>query len=268
MPELPEVEVVRRRLAPSFTGKRIEKVWVAPPSYFFLTPPAALRRQLLGRSTVRLERIGKYILAELDDDSRLLCHLGMTGQITTHNLHPDQHTHLILSLEGGGTINFRDVRKFGKVEFIPRGETSPRLAKLGPDALAIELDVFVKRIRARSLAIKTALLNQAVVCGIGNIYADEALFAAGVLPTRPARSVSPQRLRTLHAQLRQILMSSIEGGGSSISDYRKPDGTMGDFQHRHLVYGKRGQPCPQCGRALRHVVLGGRSTHYCASCQR
>jgi formamidopyrimidine-DNA glycosylase len=268
LPELPEVEVVRRQLEPTWVGQTIAEVWTASPSYFFLTSPRILKRRLPGQLTVALERHGKYILARFDGGSRLLCHLGMTGQLTARALAPDPHVHLRLTLSSGEQISFRDVRKFGKVEFISEGSSSPRLDKLGPDALTIDADTFTARLQSRSLAIKTALLNQSILAGVGNIYADEALFASGIVPTRPARTISRAKLERLHSELNRILTASIQGGGSTINDYLKPDGALGGYQDWHQVYGKRGEACPLCGRSLRHRVLGGRSTHYCSHCQR
>ncbi len=268
MPELPEVEVVRQQLEKSWVGRRIEDVWVAAPNYFFVTPPRELKRRLSGRRTLALGRLGKYILAELDDESRLLCHLGMTGQISARPLARDAHVHLVLSLSGKKTITFRDVRKFGKVEWLAPGESSPRLDKLGPDALTASAALLARGFEGRRVAVKSALLDQGVLAGVGNIYADEALYRARVAPERPAFGLSASEIRLLARSVRDILAQSVAQGGSTINDYIQPDGRLGGFQNWHRVYGRTGEPCPRCRTAIRRVVLGGRSSHYCPSCQK
>lgn len=267
MPELPEVEVVRRQLERVWVGRRIENVWAAKPSYFFVTSPRTLVANLTGKRTVALVRHGKYILAELDDSSRLLCHLGMTGQMTTRAIEHDSHVHLTLGLSGQKTVSFRDVRKFGKVEWIAPGHSSPRLDKLGPDALDATRAQLEDGFRARRVAVKSALLDQKVLAGVGNIYADEALFAARISPLRPASSLSADELTRLARQVRRILKTSVERGGSTINDYIQPDGELGGYQNWHRVYGKTGEPCPRCKAPLVRVVVGGRSSHFCPKCQ-
>jgi len=267
MPELPEVEVTRRELLPAWEGQRIVSVWASRPNYFFLTPPTVLKRRLEGRKTLTLRRHGKYILASLDDGSELLCHLGMTGRITAERIARDQHVHLILELTRG-RITFRDVRKFGKVEWIAKGASSPRLDKLGPDALDIGPAAFQAALARRRTPIKAALLSQDVLAGVGNIYADEALFSARIGPRRPSSSLSPVEARRLLKVVRTLLERAIQSGGSTINDYLKPSGELGGFQDFHRVYGKTGQRCPRCRGEIVREVLGGRSTHHCPSCQR
>lgn len=268
VPELPEVEVTRRGLVHAWVGSTIEKVWTTKPNYFFATSPDILKRRLRGRCTTRLIRHGKYIVAELDDGARLLCHLGMTGQITARPLAPDPHVHLKLSVSQSATITFRDVRKFGKVEYLPPGQSSARLDRLGPDALSIDADALGRSLARRSVPIKTALLDQSVLAGVGNIYADEALFDARVRPSRPANRLGSRTITRLLSSVQTVLLASIEGGGSTVNDYLKPDGTLGGYQDWHRVYGKRGQPCPRCSTPLSHSTHAGRSTHFCKKCQR
>jgi formamidopyrimidine-DNA glycosylase len=290
MPELPEVEVTRRRLEPLLVGRTIREVLTTRPSYFFLTPPAQLRRRLQGRRVAGLLRRGKYLLLGLDDDSRVLLHLGMTGQLFTEHANnprllyrkaqqvvrgqgdsfvPDLHTHLQFQFEDEGPrVFFRDVRKFGKVRWLPPGEPDPRLDKLGVEALDAtggELHVAAQR---RSAAIKLLLLDQSVLTGAGNIYADEALFIAGVHPKRAARRLSLARCETIVAALQGVLHRAIERGGSSISDFVNPDGADGGYQDERKVYDRAGEPCPTCGTAIRRIVLAQRSTHFCPHCQR
>lgn len=268
MPELPEVEVTRRQIAVGLIGARIRRVWVGPPSYFFVSAPDVLTKRLKGRTVLAVVRHGKYLLLELDDASRLLLHLGMTGQLTLRELPDSPHIHLRLELEPKSLLSFRDVRKFGKVEWIAPGASSPRLDKLGPDALRIRGAVFVAALAHRGVSIKTALLDQGVLAGVGNIYADEALFRAGLDPRRAARSLQPQEAARLLVEVRRVLRASIQRGGSTINDYLQPDGELGGYQGWHQVYGKGGQPCARCRTPLSRTVLGGRSTHFCANCQR
>ena len=290
MPELPEVEVTRRRLTPILVGRVIERVETTKDSYFFLTKPEALKRGLAGRRVAELKRVGKYLLAELDGGDRLLLHLGMTGQLfssavssvrlfsakTRGSLPPealrefkaDSHTHLRLHFtDGGPSVLFRDVRKFGKVRLIRAGAGDPRLDKLGVDALAADGETLYAAARARKIPIKSLLLDQGVIAGIGNIYADEALFLAKVRPTRSARRVGARECQAIVAAAKRVMKRSIETGGSSISDYVTPDGSDGGYQDERKVYARKGLPCPVCNTPIRRVVIATRSTHYCPECQ-
>ena len=290
MPELPEVEVTRRRIAPLLVGRRIAQVRTTRASYFYLTDPAIVRRGLAGRQVSELARAGKYLIAQLDDGKRLLLHLGMTGQLFSseassvrllsasrrqslapeeqQRFAPDRHTHLELAFEDGGPgVCFRDVRKFGKVRLLERGQSDPRLDKLGPDALAIEPEALFEQSRSRKVAVKSFLLDQSVLAGVGNIYADEALFRAGVRPTRRAVKLTRRECAALIDALRHVLQRSIETGGSSISDYIAPDGQDGAYQDERQVYARGGEPCLRCSTSIRRIVIGARSTHYCPRCQ-
>ncbi|HKA16514.1 MAG TPA: bifunctional DNA-formamidopyrimidine glycosylase/DNA-(apurinic or apyrimidinic site) lyase [Myxococcota bacterium] len=289
MPELPEVEVTRRRIAPHLVGRRIRRVRTTRPSYFFVTSPARLRRALAGRTAVALARHGKYLLAELDDGARLVLHLGMTGQLFSEgaksprlfsaraslapgqqpNFRPDAHTHLCFEFEDGGPeVYLRDTRKFGKVLWLAGGEAHPRLARLGIDALEMDGARLFAATRKRRVAIKNLLLDQSILAGVGNIYADEALFLAGVRPTRSAARVTRGECDAIARGLHRVLERSIETGGSSISDYVAPDGRDGEYQSERRVYARRGEPCFTCGTPIRRVVLGARGTHYCPRCQK
>ena len=282
----------------------IAEVITTKPSYFFLTPPATLRRELKGRRCERLERKGKYLLAHLDDGRRLLLHLGMTGQLfgsgvasvrllsstaggslkpeeqrailespvhTTSPVAaftPDAHTHLRFVFEDGGReVLFRDTRKFGKVELLGRDVSSERLDRLGPDALSVTGELLHGATRSRSAAIKNVLLDQSVIAGVGNIYADEALFLAKVRPQRAAKRVKPQECQALSLAIVKVLTRSIETGGSSISDYVRPDGSDGGYQDERRVYGRGGEACLVCGTPIKRVVLGQRGTCFCTKCQ-
>jgi formamidopyrimidine-DNA glycosylase len=291
MPELPEVEVTRRRIAPLLVGRTIDAVHTTAPSYFFLTPPARLRRALVGRRIESLDRIGKYLVARLDDGGGLVLHLGMTGQLFSsvvtsprllrasarailapeaqERFTPDGHTHLRLAFsDPGPEVWLRDARKFGKVLWLPAGARSERLERLGVDALAVTGPALFAASRGRRLAIKNLLLDQAVFAGIGNIYADEALFGAGVRPKRAAGRLTRLECERIAAALRHVLERSIETGGSSISDYVAPDGADGAYQDERRVYARTGEPCPGCGAPIKRIVIGQRSAHYCPRCQR
>lgn len=291
MPELPEVEVTRQRIEALLVDREIAALRTTRPSYFFLTPPSRLRRLLPGRTIHRLERLGKYLVAHLDGGDRLLLHLGMTGQLFASGVssarllqktgkgalspeaqqafRPDAHTHLRLQFcDGGPEVWFRDARKFGKVQWLAAGEQSDRLARLGVDALCAEGEHLFAATRKRSVAIKNLLLDQSVLAGVGNIYADEALFGAGVRPTRQAKRVTRAECERIALCLRSVLRRSIETGGSSISDYIAPDGSDGAFQDERKVYAREGQGCSICDGAIRRVVLSARSAHYCPACQR
>ncbi|MCH8132035.1 MAG: bifunctional DNA-formamidopyrimidine glycosylase/DNA-(apurinic or apyrimidinic site) lyase [Myxococcales bacterium] len=291
MPELPEVEVTRRRIAPLLLGRRIREVETTRDSYLFLTRPNRLRSRLTGRSVVALLRRGKYLICVLDEGSRLVIHLGMTGQffsgaatsprllsVTARaslspaeqiDFQPDSHTHLRLAFEDEGPRVFlRDVRKFGKILLLDPGEQHPRLERLGIDALEVNGEHLFRATRKRQLVIKNLLLQQSVITGVGNIYADEALFCAGLRPTRRAGRVSRAECGVLADAIRAILERSIEMGGSSIRDFVAPDGSDGSYQDERRVYARAGQACDVCGTPIKKIVLGQRGTHYCPVCQR
>lgn len=291
MPELPEIEVTRRRIEGLLVGRRISRVLTTPKSYFFLTDPKRLEKRLVGREITRLDRHGKYLVAALDDGKRLVLHLGMSGQLfgdraTSPRLLsasarsaltpeqqatfvPDQHTHLQLCFEDGGSkVLLRDVRKFGKVRLLEPGESDPRLDKLGVDALVATGEELFRATRRRNVEIKTLLLDQSSIAGIGNIYADECLFRARVRPTRRARRMTRRECaRTIEA-LRETLRRAIETGGSSIRDYVAPDGQDGRYQDERRVYARAGLPCRVCGTPIRKIVIAQRGTHFCPKCQR
>ncbi len=291
MPELPEVEVTRRQLERLLVGREVLEVRTTGASSFFLTAPVVLRRRLRSRRVLGLERAGKYLLARLDDGGRLLLHLGMTGQLfgagatsvrllsatarsalapeRQRGFRPDRHTHLRLCFKDGGPdVFFRDVRKFGRVQLLAPGEGCLRLDRLGKDATGASGKQLYLATRGRRAAIKTLLLDQSVLAGVGNIYADEALFLAGIRPTRRAGRLSREECRTLAAAVRRVLRRAIATGGSSISDYVRPDGSDGAYQDERRVYGRTGEPCFRCQTPIRRLVLGARSAHFCPRCQR
>ncbi|MBN1652557.1 MAG: bifunctional DNA-formamidopyrimidine glycosylase/DNA-(apurinic or apyrimidinic site) lyase [Deltaproteobacteria bacterium] len=292
MPELPEVEVIRRQIEPLVKGRTLSRVETTSPSYFFVTPPAALKRGLKGRQVSALERLGKYLLLRFIDGAGLLLHLGMTGQLFCTGCYsprllsresrasvdekvgravfkPDIHTHLVLHFnDHGPSLYFRDARKFGKVQLLRPNQRSARLAKLGVDALRATGDELYRLTRNRKRAIKSLLLDQSLIAGIGNIYADEALFVAGIRPTKRAPRISREQSFAIITAVRSVMQRSIQSGGSSISDYLQPDGRDGGYQDELMVYAREGQPCLRCGTCIKRVVIGGRSARYCPRCQR
>jgi formamidopyrimidine-DNA glycosylase len=269
MPELPEIEVTRRRIEGLLVGRRISRVFTTPKSYLFLTDPKRLEKRLVGREIIRLDRHGKYLVAALDDGKRLVLHLGMSTPSQQATFVPDQHTHLQLCFEDGGSrVLLRDVRKFGKVRLLESGENEPRLDKLGVDALVATGEELFRATRRRSVEIKTLLLDQSSIAGIGNIYADECLFRARVRPTRRARRMTRRECARLIEAVRETLQRAIETGGSSISDYVAPDGQDGGYQDERCVYARAGLPCHVCGTPIRKTVIAQRGTHFCPKCQR
>lgn len=277
MPELPEVEITKRMLEPALLGNKITRVGTTAPSYFFLTSPSTLKKNLLGEETIAIERIGKYLLLNMRSGHRLFLHLGMTGQLyvegsSNHKHRQDKHVHLTLHFSRNKpAVHFRDVRKFGKVRWLPQGKSDPRIDKLGPDALHTEYSQLCQHLwdasRKRSIPIKTFLLDQSVLAGIGNIYADEALFFAGIRPGKSTKRVSRTKMQELTKAAQDVLRRSIETGGSTIRDYVSPDGNDGANQHEHRVYGRKGLNCTKCETVIKRIVTGGRSTHYCPTCQ-
>jgi formamidopyrimidine-DNA glycosylase len=275
MPELPEVETVRRGLATRMTGRRIVQAELRRPDLRRPFPPA-LASRLDGARIGSLGRRGKYILIELDSDGLLLLHLGMSGRVTAGSAAlPDQpHDHVVLTLDDGTVIRFNDPRRFGLIDYLKRSELArhPLLAGLGPEPLGAEFDgrYLVAKLAGKMTPVKSALLDQRIVAGLGNIYVCEALFRAAISPRRLAASVGRGRADRLVVAIRSVLTEAIEAGGSSLRDYVQADGELGYFQHRFAVYGREGGPCPacDCAEGVRRIVQSGRSTFYCAKRQR
>jgi formamidopyrimidine-DNA glycosylase len=263
MPELPEVETITRALGPRLRGRRIVSAEFRCMRVLLGDPDATAVR-LAGRKVQTVKRHGKFIEIELDGGQSLVVHLGMTGRLLM-NRAPGKHTHAILTLDRGALL-YDDSRQFGRLEL---SEGLPvRVRKLGPEPLEVTLEEFRHRLRGRKTRMKALLLNQRFLRGIGNIYADEALFRAGVHPLAVASRLRPDRVKKLHAAIRQVLGEAIAAGGSSISDYVDIDGRQGSFQVRHNVYQKAGEACPRCGVTIRRILVAQRSTHYCPGCQK
>lgn len=283
MPELPEVETVRRGLAPAMEGKRILGADIRRPDLRWPFPHDMSAR-LTGARVDRLRRRSKYILADLDSAETLLIHLGMSGRMTVsgnapgvfvhaHSM-PQKHDHVVFDMEGGARVIFNDPRRFGAMDLIAtsRIETHPLLASLGPEPLGNGFSgaYMASTFRGRKMPVKSALLDQKSVAGLGNIYVCEALNRAGINPGRAAGKISEERLERLAAVIRVVLREAIEAGGSSLRDHRQATGELGYFQHSFRAYGRQGEPCrnPGCSGQVRRIVQSGRSTFYCPSCQR
>ncbi len=263
MPELPEVETVVRSIA-SLKGRRILSAELRGIRVLRGCDPDTMAEQLKDRRIAGLNRFGKFILISLKPEGYLLVHLGMTGRLLTRGS-PGKHTHVILNLDHGALL-YDDPRQFGCFQF---SETMPeRLRKLGPEPLEVEFDVFASSLRARKSSIKSVLLNQRVLRGIGNIYADEALFRAGIHPKTKASRIGRARSRKLYDAIAAVLTEAISAGGSSVSDYVDARGRRGFFQFSHRVYQRTGEPCFVCGTPIRRLVVAQRSSHFCPNCQK
>ena len=262
MPELPEVETVVRTLRPALTGRRILNAEFLGLRVL-IGEPNATARNLTGRRIKSVERFGKFIGIRLDK-GWLVVHLGMTGKLLVNGARA-KWTHAIFTLDRGALL-YEDARQFGRIEF---GEELPaRVSALGPEPLEVTVGDFAERLAQRHSPIKAVLLNQAVVRGVGNIYADEAQFRAGIHPKRIAASLSRARVARLHAAMQEVLAEAIESRGSSVSDYVDAEGRRGSFQNAHRVYQRTGEACVNCGAKIRRIVVAQRSTHFCPKCQR
>jgi formamidopyrimidine-DNA glycosylase len=274
MPELPEVETVARGVHDRVRGQRILDVWLGSRREPFNTPPARLAKGLEGRTILAVRRIGKHIVADLADGNgaapvaQWIVHLGMTGRllVTTPDAPVVAHTHARAALSSGRELRFVDPRRFGRLELRLFPKDQP-FAAPGAEPLAIQADAFAALFRGRKLAIKAALLNQSLLAGVGNIYADESLFHAALRPRRLAGRLTRAELERLRIALQDVLHRAIARGGSSVSDYVDANGVRGFFQLEHCVYQRTGEPCLVCATPIRRIVVAGRSTHYCPTCQ-
>jgi formamidopyrimidine-DNA glycosylase len=272
MPELPEVETTRRGVAPHVVGRRIAALNVYDRRLRWPVP-AGLAKRLAGRTVDALDRRSKYLLFRFGGDA-LLLHFGMTGTLRVYTGAPPArraHDHIDVVLDSGTTLRYHDPRRFGAMLWLPApAERHPLLAILGPEPFdpAFDADYLHRETRRRSTAIKLALMDNALVVGVGNIYANESLFRAAIRPTTPARSVTKPRLARLVEAIRSTLQDAIAKGGSTLRDYVNGDGEPGYFQQTYFVYGREGQRCRVCGMPIRSVRLGGRATTYCPRCQR
>jgi formamidopyrimidine-DNA glycosylase len=273
MPELPEVETVRRTLHQLIVGKRIERVTVRLARIIQYPEPEQFSQALIGQTFREVGRRGKFLRFRLDDLS-LISHLRMEGRYGLYHSNDslEAHTHVIFHFDDQTELRYKDVRQFGTMHLFPLGSELERapLIKLGVEPLDpnFTLAVFKKLIMNRSTKIKPLLLNQEYIVGIGNIYVDESLFRSRIHPERTANSLSSAELKRLHHAIVDILSQAVEAGGSSIKSYVNGQGEMGMFQQQLHIYGLKDKPCSSCGRPIEKMVVAGRGTHYCSSCQR
>jgi formamidopyrimidine-DNA glycosylase len=269
MPELPEVETVVRTLDKQITGRKILDINNSWPNHLATHDLDAMQALITGSTIVNLSRRGKYIVFTLDNGSTMLIHLKMTGQLLLQpSLVPlPDHTHTVFTLSGGNELRFRDVRKFGRVHLT--SDPSSVLGEIGPEPLSADFTAqsLFDALSARRRILKPLLLDQGFIAGIGNIYADEALHGARILPTRISDTLSLDEASNLHSNIQATLQRAIEKGGATINDYRQPDGSQGEMQSLFRVYGLQGQPCPRGDGIIQRIVLGGRSTFFCSDCQ-
>ena len=290
MPELPEVETIARGLAARVTGDVIESVWLGSKPEPLKSPAPEIVRTLESRRIAGVRRVGKHIVFDLEHARRRssparkkgrsktmraktpaaqapaqwIVHLGMTGRVLVCQPEEEiaKHTHAIARLASGRELRFVDPRRFGRLS-VTHGFAAP-----GSEPLEVELGRFVDLFRGRKTPIKSALLNQKLLSGVGNIYADESLFRAGIRPRRRAASLTKEELQRLYLSIPEVLKEAIALGGSSVSDYVDSDGEEGFFQLQHRVYGREGEPCRVCKTPIKRVVIAGRSSHYCPKCQK
>jgi formamidopyrimidine-DNA glycosylase len=286
MPELPEVETIARGLDRRVKGDVIESVWLGSKPEPLKSPAAEIAETLEGKKITGVRRVGKHIVIDLEgscegrrrarakrgksrspqkeDHAQWIVHLGMTGRMLVCNADEEiaKHTHAIAKLKSGRELRFVDPRRFGRLSVTHGFEAA------GSEPLEVELEKFVQLFHGRKTPIKSALLNQKLLSGVGNIYADESLFRSGIRPKRRASSLSKEDLRRLYLALQEVLKEAIKLGGSSVSDYVDSDGEEGFFQLQHRVYGREGEPCLVCKTPIKRIVIGGRSSHYCPKCQK
>jgi formamidopyrimidine-DNA glycosylase len=272
MPELPEVETVRRRLEPVLTGRRFERVEISDPRLVRPYEPDEVAAELQGERVASVERRGKYLILRFETDRVLLIHLRMTGSLrhSSAGLDDDPHRRALVRLDDGSDVAYRDVRRFGTWLLLEPGELDAYLApRLGEEPLdapftAARLGQLLARRRA---PVKAALLDQRTLAGMGNIYVDEALWRAKIHPLRPAESLEPNELRRLHRAVRTSLEHGLARQGSTLRDYKLPDGGSGSMQHEFKVYGRGGEPCDRCGTPIAKIRVAGRGTWFCPTCQ-
>jgi formamidopyrimidine-DNA glycosylase len=296
MPELPEVETIARGLHKRVAGDRIESVWLGSKPQTMKSPPAEIAATLEDTRIAQVRRMGKHIVFDLERNgvgrialpakrrallpvkrakhsgpalgprSQWIVHLGMTGRLVVCDpqAETEKHTHAIVRLRSGRELRFVDPRRFGRLSVARKGDFEAG----GVEPLEVGEEQFIALFRGRKTPIKSALLNQKLLRGVGNIYADEALFRAGIRPRRRALTLSREQLRRLYQSVREVLQEAIQLGGSSISDYVDADGEEGFFQLQHRVYGREGENCLTCKTPIKRVVISGRSSHYCPKCQK
>ncbi len=275
MPELPEGETIANGVDARVRGARIVRMWTSGKPQTFKTPEAEIVEALTGTTIESVRRVGKTIVMTVRrarNATEFLIHLGMTGRllVTQAEAPMAAHTHAVLGLADGREVRFVDARRFGRLSLHKPAESAEGGSYAGPgrEPLTISLDEFVELFRGRKTPIKAALLNQSLLHGVGNIYADESLFRAGIRPRRLAGRLPREELARLRKALIEVLRKAIKLGGSSVSDYVDADGVRGFFQLEHKVYMRTDEPCPACGSPIKRIVLAGRGTHFCPACQK
>lgn len=272
MPELPEVETVRRAIAPVLEGAQLEKVEIRDPRLVRPFDPDIVAGDLVGERVAEVGRRGKYLIVGFDSGRALLVHLRMTGSLRHAKrgaLADDPHTRAVLRLDNGSDVAYRDVRRFGTWELFGRGELEPYLgSRLGPEPLgSLSAARLGTRLAGRRAPLKSALLDQRTLAGLGNIYVDEALWHSRLHPLRVAGGLDEDELARLHRAIRSVLRKGLEHQGSTLRDYALPDGAYGTMQDEFRAYGRGGEPCERCGTPLVRIVVGGRTTTFCPQCQ-
>ena len=282
MPELPEVETVARGLQRSVVGRRILSVRLGKTE--FIDDPAALEQHLPGRLIEKVERYGKFMLLRLSAlqggvehragngdaaPASLLVHLGMTGNLAPYPAAkpPEKHTHVFMQLDDGRELRYTDPRRFGRMAYLPEASVAAELVPFGADPLEVSGEEFVSRMRSRRARIKALLLDQSVLRGVGNIYADESLWRARIHPAKLASTLSKKQAQTLRRMLQDVLHKAIASRGSSISDFLDADGEPGEYQRHHRAYDREGKPCYRCRAKIRRIIVAGRSSYLCPRCQ-
>jgi formamidopyrimidine-DNA glycosylase len=277
MPELPEVETVARGLSRGIRGDAIASVWIGSKPEPLKSPASEIASTLEGAGILGARRVGKHVVIDLDialkkrgsrptrATAQFVVHLGMTGRLLIASAGAEiaPHTHLIARLESGRELRFVDPRRFGRLSV-----ATDEFQAVGAEPLDVGFELFAGLFRKRNTPIKSALLNQKLLSGIGNIYADESLFRAGIRPLRRAGSLTLAQLRRLYDSVQEVLKQAIAAGGSSVSDYVDASGNRGFFQFEHRVYGHEGDPCTACATPIKRIVIAGRSAHYCPKCQK
>jgi formamidopyrimidine-DNA glycosylase len=270
VPELPEVETVRRGLAPALEGRTLESVEISDARLTRPLDPLEVASELEGERVAVVDRRGKYLIVRFESGRVLLVHLRMTGSFRIGG-ELDPHDRAVLTLDDGTDVSYRDVRRFGTWLLLEPEEVDAYVdARVGREPLedAYRAKHLAERLAGRRAPVKAALLDQRTVAGVGNIYADEALWRAQIHPLRPAESLGPDEVKALHRAVRQALRIGVRRQGSTLRDYRQPDGTAGGAQNEFKVYGRGGEPCERCGTPIDKIRAAGRGTWYCPSCQR
>lgn len=269
MPELPEVETTVRALRQPLVGRTVIGMRNDWPRHLATPPLSAFQARIVGKQFRSIDRRGKYLVFNLSDHETLLIHLKMSGylEVVPGDDSANKHVHTIFELDNGYELRFEDTRKFGRVYLVQDPETV--LGQLGPEPLSDKFTptTFYSMLQGRKRIIKPLLLDQTFLAGVGNIYADEALYYAKIRPTRIANELSRSESDALHAGIQKALNLGISKKGATISNYRSPDGSSGEMQNEFIVYGRAGEPCERCGGIIERIVLGSRSTHFCPQCQ-